>query len=50
MVYTNSFLVQASEFVRFKAGRHYDEHLAELFQGIATSDGTLAEGLSGDAI
>jgi len=41
-------LVEASEFVRLRTGRHYDEHLAELFQGIGKL--CLSEDLSSDAI
>jgi len=49
-VFANTFLVRASELVRLKTGQHYDEHLAELFQGISGNGGTQAEELSGDAI
>jgi hypothetical protein len=45
---TNQLLIQASEFVRLKTGKHYDEHLAELFQAI--SERPLTRDLSGDAI
>jgi hypothetical protein len=49
-VFANLLLVQASEFVLLKTGRHYDEHLAELFQGIADVGRTQLKELSGDAI
>jgi hypothetical protein len=38
----------ASEFVRCRTGKHYDEHLAELFQAI-NNDSDLKD-FSGDAI
>jgi hypothetical protein len=43
----NQLLVMASEFVRLKTGSPYDEHVAELFQGIRTKKGS---DFSGDAI
>lgn len=44
----NRFLITASEVVQLLTGRHYDEHLAELFQAVAKRP--LSEDLSGDAI
>lgn len=46
----NVSLAAASEFVRMKTGQHYDEHLAELFQAVASNRRLLSEDLSGDAI
>ena len=34
-MFRNLSLIEASEFVRLKTGKHYDEHLAELFQATA---------------
>lgn len=47
-VFGNQMLILTSEFVRMKLGNPYDEHVAELFQGIGNRD-TFLE-LSGDAI
>jgi len=44
----NHFLIMASEFVRCRTGKHYDEHLAELFQAL-NNDSDLKD-FSGDAI
>jgi hypothetical protein len=45
-VFVNTFLVTASELVRAKLGKPYDEDLAELYQAIAPR----SRELSGDAI
>lgn len=47
-VFRNQLLIQASEFVRIKTGKHNDEHLAELFQAIGARD--LGDDFSGEAI
>src|SRR5208283_3047648 len=47
-VMNNQILIMASEFVRLRTGKHYDEHLAELFQAISM-DSNLKD-FSGDAI
>ena len=44
----NRSLIMASEFVRCRTGKYYDEHLAELFQAI-NNDSDLKD-FSGDAI
>ena len=44
----NQYLILASEFVRLKAGQHYDEHVAELYQAIPGRPPS--EDLAGDAI
>lgn len=46
-IFVNQLLIIASEFVRLKIGSHYDEHVAELFQGISKKSGA---DFSGDAI
>ena len=48
-VYKNQFLIMASEFVRQKTGKHYDEHLAELLQSVPGVDAD-GDDISGDAI
>lgn len=40
----------ASEFVRLKLGKHFDEHLAELVQAIPGKRDSISEDISGDAI
>lgn len=48
---TNQLLIIASEFVRLRMGSPYDEHVAELLQGIReTKDGEEESDFSGDAI
>jgi len=46
----NRFLIMASEFVRLKTGKHYDEHLAELMQTINPSIDFDGDDISGDSI
>jgi hypothetical protein len=48
IAFSNQILVIASEVVRRQTGSYYDEHVAELFQAIATAPAT--ESLSGAAI
>lgn len=43
------FLIMGSEFVRQRTGSHNDEHLAELIQAVAASEGELQE-FSGDMV
>lgn len=47
-IFAAKVLVEASEFVGLKTGKHYDEHLADLFQWIGKRP--LKRDLSGDAI
>jgi len=47
-VFANQFLITASEFVRLKLGKYYDEHVAELYQGISERD--VRRDFSADAI
>lgn len=49
-VWRNTFLIMASELVRFKTGNHYDEHLAELLQTLNPIELNQQEDISGDSI
>jgi hypothetical protein len=46
----NQHLIEASEFVRQKTGKYYDEHVAELLQTIPRLNVDVEEDISGDAI